>query len=149
MTKSFVKSSLGPDKAFNRYVGGHCFFVIDAAGDYRVSLSFFEVKKLLGIKIRKMLCKDCNRISGSYYEAILQLRGRWEEALDMLTDDKISKIDTKKEGVDVYYISLSCAKRDAGVIAAHFGAKVKRTKKLSGMRDGQRIYRQTILVRVL
>lgn len=109
----------------------------------------FEIKKLLGIKIRKILCKDCNRISGSYYEAILQLRGRWEQALDRLKGDKISKIDTKKEGVDVYYISSGDAKNDANMLAAHFGAKVKRTKKLSGMRDGKRIYRQTILVRVL
>jgi NMD protein affecting ribosome stability and mRNA decay len=97
------------------------------------------------IKIRKISCPDCLRQRGGYYESIVQMRGKWEKHMGKLKQDQISRIEETKEGPNILFV----LKKDARRFVESLGSNnTKYTYKLIGERNGKRIYRQTVLVRI-
>ncbi|TAJ44575.1 60S ribosomal export protein NMD3 [Methanofollis fontis] len=117
---------------------------------------------------RKEQCDRCNRISGGYYEGIIQVRatGRRpslyetetaariaEESESALQDagerlSFVSQIEEKKDGLDIVVGSNHIGQVISGAIAGALGGRVTTHPKLVGEKDGKRLYRITFLVRL-
>ncbi|VVB57460.1 NMD3 family protein [uncultured archaeon] len=97
-------------------------------------------------------CTDCERSSGNYHEAIIQLRGdevRVNSALKRLTRRLervtfVAKIEPMHGGQDIYV----GVKKDVENILRREGYKFERNEKLVGQKEGGRLYRSTFLVRL-
>lgn len=142
-------------------VGRYVFRLSGMLRDYSYSYeTFFEVR------VRKVACERCSRQAGGYYEAIIQIRADnrnlKEEELDVISEiiasgvEKehsnprafISKIEERKEGIDVYFGDKRLAQKIARNLARTFGAEIKESSKIAGREDGRDFYRFTYLVRL-
>lgn len=122
--------------------------------------TFFEVR------VKKIACERCSRQAGGYYEAIIQIRASNRSLNDeelvaiseMIASGVerehsnprafVSKIEERKEGVDVYLGDKRLAQKIARNIARTFGAEIKESSKIAGREDGRDFYRFTYLVRL-
>ncbi|MFA5382140.1 MAG: NMD3-related protein [Candidatus Micrarchaeia archaeon] len=118
-----------------------------------------EIKKSIEIDIHNDLCRDCSRLRGGYYEAIIQIRGEDANKIEKLSEKIkkliiregifVSKTVNLKEGIDVFVSN----KLKSIEILTELKLKFKRTRTLygvkkSGLKKGMRSYRDTFLVRV-
>ena len=115
-------------------------------------LKHSEVKKGRA-RVSLVLCEDCARKHGGYYEAILQLRGQDGLRSDVLDEldtvlegvkESISEVRTVKKGVDVYMDSLSQARKAAKALRDRLGGELKESPKLVGMKKGKAFHRVNI-----
>jgi nonsense-mediated mRNA decay protein 3 len=101
--------------------------------------------------IRIVMCPQCNRISGGYYQGIVQLRGnrtkveRYSAMLMERLDKRtfVSKTEEKDGGIDLY-VGSSKAVLEA---VTKLGIRALITKKLIGRDEGKRLYRTTFAIR--
>lgn len=100
----------------------------------------------------KQQCADCSRAGSQYFEAIIQLRGdpkrveRMERLFIRRIESRsfIPKIEELKEGIDIY-----CGSRNEAILALNSQELgYLRTEKLAGEKNGKRLYRTTLLVRL-
>ena len=100
----------------------------------------------------KEMCADCARKGSQYFEAIVQLRGdelKVERMAHILikritSRSFVPKIDELKEGLDIY-----CGSRNEAIAALNSQQLgYLRTEKLAGEKNGKRLYRTTLLVRL-
>lgn len=116
----------------------------------------------------KEQCDRCSRLSGGYYEAIVQVRatnrrpdlyerlrvdaiaheveGSVQDAGDRLSF--ITRLDDTRDGVDIIVSSHSIGDAIARQIVTEMGGKITRHPKLVGERDGKKLYRVTVLLRL-
>ncbi len=111
------------------------------------------------LNIKQTVCEDCKRIGTGYFEALVQIRAEEEMIEEILEDCKkiidkksgkesiVSKANVKNEGIDLYMYSNSAAKDVARKLADRYGAERKDSKTLRGLKDGQKTYISTYLVR--
>lgn len=104
------------------------------------------------VLFEKSVCLDCGRAGTQYFEAIIQLRGdekRMEKMAGILirriqSRSFVPKIEELKEGLDIY-----CGSRNEAISALNSQSLgFLRTEKLAGEKDGKRLYRTTLLVRL-
>ncbi len=118
-------------------------------------------------KILLNSCPICNKVTGSYYEAIIQMRtfgtnytSIIDEAMDRIdpfivnmesrsNDSFLSKIVRLPEGLDLYIGKKNDAIKMTRFLHENFFSEIKITKKLAGRREGEDFYRYTYLVRLL
>lgn len=118
---------------------------------------FVELEFQIPIVFVKEVCPSCSRKAGGYYEAVLQLRGKGvEEVLEKIEFlvsqakgpmDFITKIERRKEGIDVYLGSRKLASRLISELSKDFKFKVRSSIKLHGVKNGKRVYRITYALR--
>jgi nonsense-mediated mRNA decay protein 3 len=118
------------------------------------------------VRVKRGSCTECSKQQGSYYEAILQVRGpgrslpeRTESDVERTVRDRvaamrkssrevfISKMERVKGGLDVYFSTTSAARSIAREIENNMCADYKESSSLWGRRDGKEIYRMTFMVR--
>ena len=113
----------------------------------------YQIRKKLSYEMEKNLCDDCNRSSGGYFEGILQIRGtnhdkcsKYADSMNKILGKKtfVSKIDEKKEGIDLYVGSSKAVMN----LLKEGGLKPLITRKLFGRKEGKRIYRTTFRILV-
>jgi len=111
-----------------------------------------RMKQPVEVLIGKSVCTVCGRAGSQYFEAIIQLRGevdkivRTGERLVKRIESRsfIPKIDELKEGIDIY-----CGSRNEAIAALNANQLgFVRTEKLAGEKNGKRLYRTTLLVRL-
>ncbi|MBI5227515.1 hypothetical protein HY988_02905 [Candidatus Micrarchaeota archaeon] len=110
------------------------------------------IERPIPLDLRPTICPECSRMSGGYYEGIIQLRGnaRKIEKLSELLIEKLSKrtfiakSEEKEEGLDIY-VGKSRAVVEVMVMLKE---KTFITKKLIGRSQGKRLYRTTFLLRL-
>jgi len=118
------------------------------------------------LKITKNSCPTCNRVSGSYYESILQVRTFSHEVTDVIGEIEafstkfiesteegsptsfISKVVHQREGVDIFLGKRSDALKLSKIIMDRYFSNLKVSKSLAGMKEGNEIYRYTYSIRV-
>ena len=105
------------------------------------------------LKIIKKTCFDCSRKSGGYYEAIVQLRGKTDEAMDFINDciireNQSFRLEKNKNGLDIYLADKNFADRVTHEVKKKFKARIQKNYKLVTRKKGKDIYRSTILVRI-
>ena len=111
-----------------------------------------HIEKKIPLNLKKTICQQCSRISGGYFEGIIQLRGdrnKMGKYAEMFTKKLakktfIAKTEEKEEGLDLY-IGNS---KTIVALMGEMGLKVLITKKLVGRDQGKRLYRTTFLVRL-
>ena len=116
----------------------------------------------------KEQCDRCNRISGSYYEGIVQVRaaGRRPYPHEISTASRIAReieegcftagerlsfiadIDESKDGLDITVGSQRIGQEIASAIVRRLGGRFTTHPKLVGERAGKRLYRITYSVRL-
>lgn len=128
------------------------------------------VQKTCELKITwaKENCDRCSRLSGGYYESTIQVRatGRKPDAYERERAEKIAydiedsvqeagerlsfitRVDTTRDGVDIIVSSHSIGDAISRQIVTEMGGKITRHPKLVGERDGRKLYRITILLRL-
>jgi len=101
-----------------------------------------ESKKLpLEVKIKweKISCPQCSRLSGGYYEAVLQNRtGR--NITSLINPEFISKVEEVRGGVNYYITSMEYAQEVVNTLIEQ-GVVVKKSWSGGGVRNGKRVYR--------
>ncbi len=103
------------------------------------------------LRMKDSICNICSQRSAGYYEAIIQLRGKY--AHDSVFAEKIiahlerltfiPKTEMLKEGLDIYVGS----KAAVATILSALNFKPVTSNKLYGVKEGQRVYRTTFLIR--
>lgn len=150
------------EKEFNNYIINKCRgdFFNAIYNNETCTITFFikksnkilKINKWIDVKFNKNMCPDCSKMSGGYYEAIIQLRGneqRIAKLANMLERELkkttfISKVDEKKEGTDIYIGSNASALELVKQLGYTYGI----SKKLFGLKEGKRTYRTTYVVRL-
>jgi len=150
------------EEEFNNYIIRKCrgeFF--NAVYDCSTGAITFFIKKSgkiitlnkwIDVKFNKNMCSDCTRLSGGYYEAIIQLRGNEKRIVKLANTLEselkkttfISKVDEKKEGTDIYIGSNKAALELIEQLGYTYGI----SKKLFGLKEGKRTYRTTYVIRL-
>lgn len=120
------------------------------------------------VHIRYGVCDSCSRISGGYYESILQIRSDKQGLNDDEQDDIkkividyvnrryddgdkrsfITKIEDLNEGIDFYLGSKAVSKQVCKMIKLKYGGNIQRSSKLVGVKDGKNLYRVTYSLRL-
>ncbi|MEM4295722.1 MAG: NMD3-related protein, partial [Candidatus Anstonellales archaeon] len=113
----------------------------------------FEYTMPININFNYVTCHECLKKKGSYYEGILQIRGEKEKQeqfanmiIKMLKRHTfISKIEEIKEGINIYVGSSKALLN----LITNIGIKnYKLSRKLHTAKQGKRVYRLTIAVRL-
>lgn len=119
------------------------------------------------VKIILTACDRCSRMAGKYFESTIQVRGSSRPptkaeldtcrniALSMTeacyrSGDQLAFIQDIKEtegGLDLVIGSTQLARQIARAIFERYGGRTQESAKLVGKKDGNGIYRTTILVR--
>ena len=115
----------------------------------------------------KISCPTCNKITGSYFEAKVQIRGMTGEITDRMTalgqelvnfvennrktdhESFISKVENVKDGIDIYLGKRKDGDTFAKSVKSRDICTVVVSNTLAGVRDGKQFFRFTYLVRIL
>ena len=109
------------------------------------------IKRSVPLTILQNMCPDCNKISGDYFEAIIQLRGdpskveKYARILIEKLEKKtfINKTEDSKNGVDIY---VGNSKAVVSLVN-EINYRCMITQKLVGADQGRRLFRTTFLIR--
>jgi NMD protein affecting ribosome stability and mRNA decay len=121
-------------------------------GEIEYDTEHGRIRRKVLLLIDKNQCADCDRSGSQYFEAIIQLRGDGKKVEKMAGSlvrkleqrTFVPKIEELHEGLDIY-----CGSRNEAIAALNaFSLPYVRTEKLAGQRDGKRLYRTTLLVRL-
>lgn len=103
-------------------------------------------KKEVTITIKKQKCDRCVKLSGGYYEAILQIRsGEADTILNKINEilsDAITSVNKVKNGYDIKIMDKGEASKVMGL-----GRDIKKTYKLVGEKKGKRLIRDCYSIR--
>ena len=120
------------------------------------------------VRISWETCETCSRISGGYFEGIVQIRAdkrlpkkdeleecqRIAEDVSLRAQEKgdrlafIAKSVELGEGIDLYVGSKKLGKQISRAILDAFGGKFTESPKLVGQKNGEDLYRITFAVRL-
>jgi nonsense-mediated mRNA decay protein 3 len=119
------------------------------------------------VRVQRGTCSTCGRISGYYFESIIQVRAGGREPTaeelasagefiqrrvdSMRAKDRnvfVSKLEEVRGGIDAYLSSNQSGKAVSRELADSLGARVTASSELYGQRDGRELYRTTFLVRL-
>jgi nonsense-mediated mRNA decay protein 3 len=123
--------------------------------DIELEADATDIKKQVPITIglQKTLCTNCHMKSGGYREAVIQLRSGTPERLRKVAETLIkqcekesfvSDYEENKYGIDFAVGSRKVALQVIGALGRHF----THSNTLIGQRQGKRMFRATICVRM-
>lgn len=152
---------------WSRVKGDERAFEVEVEARLAVAGTEFDRAYRVQVKVRPSICDVCSRKSGSYYEAILQVRA-FEGALPDDHKERIRKsvedavaAQARKErevfltkvaevhgGLDFYLSSTGAGQRIAAALRDELAATLTRSGKIAGARDGAELQRTTFSVRL-
>lgn len=108
-----------------------------------------ETKKIL-IITRNQKCDDCVKVSGGYYEALIQVRGKDQEVIfkkirRIVVNKCISGIEKLKEGYNIKFVNKSDAANVARQLSSSYD--VVDSYKLVAKKKGKELYRNFYCIR--
>jgi nonsense-mediated mRNA decay protein 3 len=113
-----------------------------------------EINKEIPFEVSPTICTSCSRAAGGYYESILQIRGedadrvesKARKLVEMLRKKTfVSKLEEMHGGLDMYVGSTKVVFETLQKLNIK---PTKITRKLSGRREGKKLYRTTFAIRV-
>lgn len=121
-----------------------------------------EVKKTLNVVRKHIVCRYCSLMKASYFNVTIQVRAPKpmlgqivEEIREMLHElrsrDNYAFISGEKvlrEGIDLMIGSKGAADRVVNEMRRRHDAEIKVSRKLYGLIEGKKTYRDTILVSI-
>lgn len=131
-------------------------------GDFNISE---ELKSK--VRIKRGTCQRCSKKHGSYFEAILQVRGSSRElTVEELDEIKefvgnlmertekmdreffVGRVEEVDGGIDFYLSSRTAGRNLAKELMEMVGGEMSEAAKLHGMKKGKELYRMTYLLRL-
>lgn len=111
-----------------------------------------QIEKEIKVEMKTVLCRNCSRISGGYYQGLIQLRGnqkKIEKYADLFVKKLskktfIAKEEEKHGGLDIYVGSSKAVVE----LLTELRLTALITKKLVGREEGKRLYRTTFRIRL-
>lgn len=113
------------------------------------------------LRINKEQCETCSQFEGGFYKVKIQLRGEGdldeisnqmaEKAAEVTNKDRksfLSNIDKTSQGYDFYLSTEKIAGKILSLLKNRYDPEVKRSYELVTERDGQKVYRNVISVRL-
>ncbi|MAG45402.1 MAG: hypothetical protein CMH63_01365 [Nanoarchaeota archaeon] len=107
------------------------------------------------VKVDSSLCNLCKKRKSSYFEATLQIRPKSEKLLKFIENDLkhnnkifITKLEEKKFGYDLNVTSKEYLKHVISKVKKKFDIETKVSKTLQGRKEGEDVYRYTLLLRL-
>lgn len=157
----FLRRALGRDTVIDatyRIVGNTMHATINVSSDGVEK----RLEKSVPIVRKSITCKFCNLQKANYYNVTLQVRvpkgmedAILQEIEEMLAAIRkrdnysfISGVEKLKEGTDLYIGSKSAVEKVANYLKGKYGAKTKISRKLYGLVEGKKSYRDTVLVSI-
>lgn len=167
LKKQLLSSVKLPDRSFE-ITGGELKSMTDQVSEFRVYINSddgfaFERSSQVLMRVSHESCPVCDRKTGSYYEAILQIRFEDPDNTDFLDillkgiqnvpdssdpNQFISKFVQLHEGVDVYLGSRKLAEKMLKFISGSYPGTRQNSKKIAGRKEGKDVYRFTYLYRI-
>ncbi len=118
-------------------------------------------EKTIPIKLKPITCRPCQLKKCGYYEVLIQFRSysvSFDEVLRLVEREmrKLSRKDelafvsnvVRNKFLDVYIASTQAGLKVAKVLKEKYGAKMKLSKKLVGVRKGKRVFKTTVCLLV-
>lgn len=142
-------------------LGGKTTVPVTITAEKEVSEKNIKKSVQANVVILPQVCDSCSRLSGSYYEAIVQIRGP-EEMQGKLLELVKAKVNQYKDsnqysfitktvkmkcGTDVYLGSSKAAQKIEQEAKKAYNVSTKITASIHGMKDGKEIIRLTVLLR--
>ena len=155
--KRRVKSEIKTKNTINdvivheKHVGNKIYLEVICKGKMEIDDRIIkkEEKKNILVTVTKKMCDNCIKVSGNYYEAVVQARGEDAEKITKKTHDflkeKVAAIEKIKEGYDIRITD-----KKAAALAVRFLREkhsVKESFKLVGKKKGTELYRNFYAVR--
>ncbi len=117
---------------------------------------------LLDIPVKDMVCDNCRKADGQYYEGILQIRGNNSSQLKKVLQSIkkkvhkaqpevfINRFSEHKNGYDLYLTSKKHLQRIGKSLSQEYGGTLKQSRKLysRSRQTGKEIYRITLVLRL-
>jgi len=113
------------------------------------------------LRVKKHQCENCSRFHGGFYKVKMQLRGEKnlervsnrmaDKAAEITNEDRgsfLSNIEKNDNGFDFYLSTEKIAGEILSMLKAQYNPDVKRSYELITERDGQKVYRNVISVRL-
>ncbi len=119
------------------------------------------------VRLKRGSCTECSKRMGSYYEAVLQVRGHGRaladsdvaevggfvsERLDSMRRDSrsvfLTKVERVRGGLDFYISTAHAARALARELQERRCAEYKESSSIWGKRGGEELHRMTFLVRL-
>jgi len=159
------------EEAINHYINHSDFFKVESEMEKKFELNdnfliakFYRdnllvLQKEVEIREKPFTCKFCAMKNSGYKQAIIQLRFDVSEKLLKEIEDLvnrknkedflsfISKIEKSEKGIDLYIGSKKVAYEILNLIASKFPIEYKVSRTLVGVKEGKRLYLDTILIR--
>lgn len=141
-------------------ISGKTNIPISLKGELNVGSKKLSEDKKVELVMLPTICNICNRMSGNYYESVIQLRTPEDQKILGLIKRKINelnkndnlsfitKVENLKKGKDVYIGSKIAALRASKEIKKIYKAEIKKSYTLKGVKKGKRIYRTTISIKL-
>lgn len=128
----------------------------------RVHMYDREIKDHSDVKVDwfEDQCPDCSRFQGGFYKAKIQLRGdNVKKVSDDIVDksaeltnqnrkDFLSNVESVENGLDFYLSTEKMNKKILSMLREKYSPEIERSYELVGERDGQRVYRNVVSVRL-
>jgi nonsense-mediated mRNA decay protein 3 len=153
--------------SWSRGRGDERSFLVEVRARLAVAGTEFERSFVVQFKLKPSICDVCSRKSGSYYEAILQVRAfdgalpdDHRERIRKSVEDAVAaqarkerevfltKVEEVHGGLDFYLSSTSAGQRIAASLRDELSATLTRSGKIAGARDGAELQRTTFSVRL-
>lgn len=143
-----TKNSISSTKVSIKLVGNKAHATVTCSGSIKC-LPKTETKNIMVI-IRKKMCAMHVKLSGGYYEAVIQIRGKDKDnilkyATSLLPKKSISSIEKLNEGYNIKV--LHKANAAAAVRGFRKRYDVKDSYKLAASKKGQKLYRNYYAIR--
>lgn len=105
-------------------------------------------EKIIYVKIKKQMCSRCIKLSGGYYEAVLQIRGNGKERILEMIKKLIKNaiMEEKKNGYDIRFIKKAEAAKIARMLKLK-GFEIKESYRFVSTKKDKRLYRNYYSIR--
>ncbi len=112
--------------------------------------------------VKNIICKYCSAKRSAYFKSIIQLRvpeNLVDELLEQIKNEIdglkkhdnfafISNVESVKGGLDIYIGSKSALHRVVKLLKNKYRAETKSSFKLFGIKNGKKVYRETVMVSI-
>jgi len=125
---------------------------IFAKGFLKTSKKAKEEIHEINIKIKKILCSNCCRKSGGYYEAVIQLRGSIPQNILNFIDKEARektfyRIENVKNGINLYIGNKNIADQIADKLKRRYKLEIKKSFKLFTKKEGKDVYKSVFSIK--
>jgi len=133
------------NKAFDNKEEAISFYIKKFLSKRLGEITFLLPSNKIEVEEKEFICNDCRKFVSRKIEAILQLRG---ENVEEIVEKYGLVGKTVRGGFDVNFSLKRYAYELINNLRRKYNLSIKVSRKLIGMKQGKKVYRDTILVRV-